>query len=76
MAIKVVDMDELVCSITSYKPLHLRFLFRLNFLMSHAYEVIDKRFKEVAQKPFSVVILRDHQDYYFFEFGYAFAKYY
>ena len=31
------------------------------------------RLKERAQKPFSVEILREHQDYYFFEVGYAFA---
>ena len=41
--------------------------------MSHTNDVIYKRFKERAQKQFSVEILRHHQDYYFFEVGLSFA---
>ena len=41
--------------------------------MSHTNDVIYKRFKERAQKQFSVEILGHHQDYYFFEVGHSFA---
>ena len=73
IAIKVVDRAEMVFSIYSCDKPHPRFLFRLIFLMSHTNDVIYKRFKERAQKQFSVEILRHHQDYYFFEVGLSFA---
>ena len=46
IAIKEVYGVEIILSISSYKPPHLRILFQLFLLMSHAYDVINKRFKE------------------------------
>ena len=41
--------------------------------MTHAYDVINIRFKERPQKQFSVEILRHHQDNHFLKVGLAFA---
>ena len=51
-------MKEMIFSHMAYKLWHLKFLFRIYFLVSHTYDVINLRFKRGTQKQQDLVYSR------------------
>ena len=58
MATKATDWNQAIFSFLYQKLLDVKFLFREFFLMSHAYDVIGKRFKEDVEKSQKMLIFK------------------
>ena len=72
MATKATNLNKTIFSLLYYKLLDVKFLFRESFLMSHAYDVIGKRFEEDVEKSQKMLIFKTDDFFLIFKVGQSF----